>query len=107
MHWFVHVLVRTRVPPLLLGKARRQPSEVFIFHPTTIIHPPSPHHPGLVVSASLAMDHHDSVDGFGVILANTFRPKDLTEIRFSAEERACEEIERLHKHAKSFRAHRV
>jgi hypothetical protein len=68
---------------------------------------PSPHHRGLVVSASLAMDHHDSVDGFGVILAHTFRQKDLTEIRFSAEERACEEIERLHKNAKSCRAHRV
>ena len=50
------------------------------------------------------MDHHDSVDGFGVILAHTFRQKDLTEMRFSAEERACEEIERLHKKRKEFQS---
>jgi hypothetical protein len=41
------------------------------------------------------MDALGSVDALDVILANTFRSKDMTDMRFSAEERACAEIERL------------
>jgi len=44
------------------------------------------------------------VDALGVILANTFRAKDMTEMRFSAEERACAEIERLHNKRKEFQS---
>ena len=50
------------------------------------------------------MDALGSVDALGVILANTFRAKDMTEMRFSAEERACAEIERLHKKRKEFQS---
>ena len=48
------------------------------------------------------MDALDAMDALGLILANTFRSKDMTEMRFSAEERACAEIERLHNKRKEF-----
>ena len=50
------------------------------------------------------MDALGSVDALGVILANTFRSKAMTDMRFSAEERACAEIERLHQQRKEFQS---
>jgi hypothetical protein len=64
----------------------------------------SPHHRGLVVSASVAMESHGWVDALGVILANTFTRKDMCEMRFSAEEREYEEIEVLHKKRKELQS---
>jgi hypothetical protein len=50
------------------------------------------------------MDALGAVDALGVILANTFRSKDMAEMRFSAEERACAEIEGLYKQRKEFQS---
>jgi hypothetical protein len=50
------------------------------------------------------MESHGWVDALGVILANTFIAKDMSEMRFSAEDSEYAQIERLHNKRKEFQS---